>query len=206
MSGCYPTLALKTCRPRVFAAFARKRGDTSRSCSPVRPLTQVTFMLDMRHALITRRSAHSLGVSWSVLSNRVPMSSVCLQAAPTEDYPKQVTKTTPTHPDVHTDRPTHSYTLRHTPELPPAHRRQLRCVTRCGTKTLPFSSRYDKIQNVAVFPLRGYRGSRFLSRGWPSRGSTVESTPVNDKSARGRRRAHRENVRRRRQVRPVGEE
>ena len=119
---------------------------------------------------------------------------------------KQVIKTTPTHPGVHTDRPTHSYTLRYTPGLPPAHRRQLRCVTRCGTKTLPFSSRYDKIQNVAVFPLRGYRGSRFLSRGWPSRGSTVESTPVNDKSARGRRRAHRENVRRRRQVRPVGEE
>ena len=42
-----------------------------------------------------------------------------------KDLQKQVTKTTPTHPDVHTDRPTHSYTLRYTPGLPPAHRRQL---------------------------------------------------------------------------------
>ena len=39
---------------------------------------------------------------------------------------------THTHPDVHTDRPTHSYTLRHTPGLPPAHRRQL---SLCATKS-----------------------------------------------------------------------
>ena len=45
---------------------------------------------------------------------------------------KQVTKTIPTHPDVHTDRPTHSYTLRYTPGLPPAHRRQL---SPCATKS-----------------------------------------------------------------------
>ena len=79
------------------------------------PLTQVTFMLDMRHALITRRSAHSLGVSWSVLSNRVPMSSVCLQAAPTEDYPKQVTKTyTQIDPHIRTHSVTPLSYRRHT--------------------------------------------------------------------------------------------
>ena len=76
---------------------------------------QVTFMLDMRHALITRRSAYSLGVSWSVLSNRVPMSSLCFQAAPTEDYPKQVTKTTPTRIQTYTQIDPHIRTHSVTP-------------------------------------------------------------------------------------------
>ena len=100
-------------------------------CGRVRLLSQPRSE-NLPPACVCRFCAHSLGVSWSVLSNRVPMSSLCLQAAPTEDYPKQVTKTTPTHPDVHTDRPTHSYTLRHTPGLPPAHRRQL---SLCATKS-----------------------------------------------------------------------